>query len=134
MSILLDLFDRDLKLETPPGLTPEQQTAWERAYGEENRWFRSARASLGTDGELRWRYQRYIKDYLRTVRAMDRAVGRLMDALQRAGIADRTLVVYTSDQGFFLGDHGWFDKRWMYEESLRTRSSCAGRVWSSPDR
>ena len=72
-----------------------------------------------TDEELRWRYQRYIKDYLRCVAAVDENVGRLLDFLDERGLADDTVVVYTSDQGFFLGDHGWFDKRFMYEESLR---------------
>ncbi|HET9457194.1 MAG TPA: sulfatase [Candidatus Limnocylindrales bacterium] len=71
------------------------------------------------DAALRWKYQRYIKDYLRCVAALDENVGRLLDYLDSEGIADSTLVVYTSDQGFFLGDHGWYDKRWMYEESLR---------------
>ena len=67
----------------------------------------------------RWLYQRYIKDYLRCVDAIDEDVGRLLDYLDDDGIADDTVVVYTSDQGFFLGDHGWYDKRFMYEESLR---------------
>ena len=67
----------------------------------------------------RWLYQRYIKDYLRCVDAVDEGVGRLLDYLDAEGIADDTIVVYTSDQGFFLGDHGWYDKRFMYEESLR---------------
>ena len=66
-----------------------------------------------------WRYQRYIKDYLRCIASVDDNVGRVLDYLDAAGLADNTLVVYTSDQGFFLGDHGWFDKRFMYEESLR---------------
>ncbi len=70
--------------------------------------------------ELRkWAYQLYIKDYLRCVRSVDDNVGRLLDYLDAEGLADNTLVIYTSDQGFFLGDHGWFDKRFMYEESLR---------------
>lgn len=70
--------------------------------------------------ELRkWAYQRYIKDYLRVVASVDDNVGRILDYLDEAGLADNTLVVYTSDQGFFLGDHGWYDKRFMYEESLR---------------
>jgi arylsulfatase A-like enzyme len=118
MEVALDLFDRDLKLESPAGLTPEQQTRWDAAYGPENRAFRGA----GPEGDalLRWRYQRYIGDYMRTVAGLDRAVGRLLDHLEEAGLAENTVVVYTSDQGFFLGDHGWFDKRWMYEESLRT--------------
>ena len=70
---------------------------------------------LSLDEELRWRYQRYIKDYLRVVASIDDNVGRLLDYLDNAGLADNTIVVYTSDQGFFLGDHGWFDKRLMYE-------------------
>ena len=70
--------------------------------------------------ELRkWAYQRYIKDYLRCVRSVDDNVGRLLAYLDSEGLADNTIVVYTSDQGFFLGDHGWFDKRFMYEECLR---------------
>ena len=66
-----------------------------------------------------WQYQRYIKEYLRCVASIDDNVGRMLDYLDAEGIADDTLVIYTSDQGFFLGDHGWYDKRFMYEESLR---------------
>ena len=66
-----------------------------------------------------WNYQRYIKEYLRCVASIDDNVGRMLDYLDEDGIADDTLVIYTSDQGFFLGDHGWYDKRFMYEESLR---------------
>jgi arylsulfatase A-like enzyme len=83
----------DLKSEVPEGLSPKE--------------------------EKQWRYQRYIKDYLRCIAAVDDNVGRLLDYLEEDGVADNTIVVYTSDQGFFLGDHGWFDKRFMYEESLR---------------
>jgi arylsulfatase A-like enzyme len=75
-------------------------------------------AGLDEDGEISWRYQRYIKDYLRVVASIDDNVGRMLDHLDRLGLTDNTIVVYTSDQGFFLGDHGWFDKRLMYEESL----------------
>ncbi len=67
-----------------------------------------------------WKYQRFIKDYLRCVHAVDRNVGRLLDYLQDAGLLDNTIIVYTSDQGFYLGEHGWFDKRFMYEQSMRT--------------
>jgi len=73
---------------------------------------------LTRDEEIEWRYQRYIKDYLRVVASMDEGIGRLLDKLEADGLSDNTIVVYTSDQGFFLGDHGWFDKRLMYEESL----------------
>jgi arylsulfatase A-like enzyme len=75
----------------------------------------------GLEGrELRkWAYQIYIKDYLRCVRSVDDNVGRMLDYLDAEGLTENTLVVYTSDQGFFLGDHGWFDKRFMYEETMR---------------
>jgi arylsulfatase A-like enzyme len=73
---------------------------------------------LTQDEEIRWRYQRYIKDYLRVIASIDDNVGRVLDWLDDEGLAENTVVVYTSDQGFFLGDHGWFDKRLMYEESL----------------
>ncbi len=73
---------------------------------------------LSEDEEVRWRYQRYIKDYLRTIASIDDNVGRMLAYLDDEGIADDTVVIYTSDQGFFLGDHGWFDKRLMYEESV----------------
>ncbi len=72
------------------------------------------------ENELRkWAYQRYIKDYLRVIASIDDNVGRVLDYLDAAGLTENTLVIYTSDQGFFLGDHGWYDKRFMYEESLR---------------
>ena len=89
---MMDLTEADLKAPVPPGLSEEE--------------------------EISWRYQRYIKDYLRVVASIDDNTGRLLDELDALGAADSTIVVYTSDQGFFLGEHGWFDKRFMYEESL----------------
>jgi arylsulfatase A-like enzyme len=88
-----DLNETDLKQPVPPGLSVEE--------------------------ERRWRYQRYIKDYLRTVASIDDSVGSLLDYLDAHGLAKNTIVIYTSDQGFFLGDHNWFDKRFMYEQSLQ---------------
>jgi arylsulfatase A-like enzyme len=76
-------------------------------------------AGLSTQEDRHWKYQRFINDYLACVMAIDEGVGRLLDWLDAKGMADDTIVVYTSDQGFFLGDHGWFDKRFMYEQSLR---------------
>ncbi|MGH2417415.1 MAG: sulfatase/phosphatase domain-containing protein, partial [Candidatus Limnocylindria bacterium] len=67
----------------------------------------------------KWKYQRYIKDYLRCVAGVDDSVGKLLEYLDAKGLKENTLVIYSSDQGFFLGDHGWYDKRFMYEESLR---------------
>jgi arylsulfatase A-like enzyme len=118
MDVALDLFPRDLKLEAPVNLSPEQLSRWQSFYDGENDEFTSA--SPSGDALKSWNYQRYIRDYMRVVAGLDAAVGRMLDHLDATGLARNTLVVYTSDQGFFLGDHGWFDKRWMYEESLRT--------------
>jgi arylsulfatase A-like enzyme len=67
-----------------------------------------------------WKYQRYVKDYLKSAKALDDNIGRLMNYLKENDLLDNTLIIYTSDQGFYMGEHGWFDKRFMYEESLRT--------------
>ena len=77
-------------------------------------------ANLEGEAKTRWNYQRYIKNYLSCVKAVDGNVGRLLDYLDESGLAENTVVIYSSDQGFYLGEHGWFDKRWMYDESLRT--------------
>lgn len=69
---------------------------------------------------VKWKYQRYMRDYLATARSMDRNIGRILDYLDSTGLSTNTIVIYTSDQGFYMGEHGWFDKRFMYEESLRT--------------
>ncbi len=99
-------------------LTPDQLAAWDAAYAEENAAFR-ADPPTGDD-LVRWKYQRYLKNYLRCVAGVDRSVGELLAWLDaRPEVAANTLVVYASDQGFYLGEHGWYDKRWMYEESLR---------------
>ena len=72
------------------------------------------------DELVRWKYQRYMADYLACIRSMDDNIGRLLDHLDQTSLGKNTVVIYASDQGFFLGEHGWFDKRFMYEESLRT--------------
>ena len=69
---------------------------------------------------MQWKYQRYVKDYLRCIASVDDNVGRVLDYLDETGLAKNTIVIYTSDQGWYLGEHGWYDKRWMYEESFRT--------------
>jgi arylsulfatase A-like enzyme len=117
MTIAHHLNDRDLKLVPPEELTPEQHARWEAAYGRRNSAFQDQR--LDGDDLVRWKYQRYVKDYLRTVASVDDNVGRVLDFLDASGLTERTIVVYASDQGWFLGEHGWFDKRFMYEESLR---------------
>jgi arylsulfatase A-like enzyme len=97
-------------------MTPEQKAAWDAAYEPRNARFREADPQ--GDDRVRWYYQRYIKDYLRCIAGIDDNVGRILDYLDESGLAENTLVVYCSDQGFYLGEHGWYDKRWMYEESL----------------
>ena len=96
--------------------TPEQHQVFDAYFGPRNQ----AAKEAGLEGKqrTRWNYQRYIKNYLRCVKAVDENVGRMLDYLDDHGLADNTLVIYSSDQGFWLGEHGWFDKRWMYEESL----------------
>jgi arylsulfatase A-like enzyme len=117
MSVEKTLNNLDLKLEPPKNLNPEQLATWHAAYDEENEEFR--KANLQGKDLVRWKYQRYIKDYLRCVAAVDDSIGKLLAYLDESGLAENTIVVYSSDQGFYLGDHGWFDKRFMYEESLR---------------
>lgn len=99
-------------------MTPKQLAAWRAGYEEENKAFQGA--GLSGPDLVRWKYQRYIKDYLRCVHSIDENVGRVLDYLEEAGLARETVVIYSSDQGFFLGEHGWFDKRFMYQESFRT--------------
>ncbi len=117
MTVEKHLNATDLKLTGPRGLNEEQLLAWNEAYGPKNERFK--RANLQGEELVRWKYQRYIKDYLRCVASVDESVGRLLDYLEAEGLADNTAVIYTSDQGFYLGDHGWFDKRFMYEESYK---------------
>jgi len=99
-------------------MTPEQREAWIKAYGPKNQKFR--KANLKGKELVKWKYQRYIKDYLRCVASVDENVGRILDYLEESGLAKNTVVIYSSDQGFYLGEHGWFDKRFMYEESFKT--------------
>ncbi len=97
-------------------MTPVQRAAWDAAFDDENSAFWATDKSAADI--VRWKYQRYLKNYLRCVRGVDDGVGRLLEHLDATGLADDTIVIYCSDQGFYLGDHGWYDKRWMYEESL----------------
>ena len=98
-------------------MTAEQRRDFMAAYQEENRAF-EADPPTGKD-LVRWKYQRYLRDYIACVASIDSNVGRLLDYLKESGLERDTIVVYSSDQGFYLGEHGWFDKRWMYEESFR---------------
>lgn len=96
--------------------TEEQKQAWDVVYDAYFEEFKEK--NLEGEKLLRWIYQRYVKDYLTTIVSIDENLGQLLDYLEENELAENTIVVYTSDQGFYLGDHGWYDKRWMYEESL----------------
>ena len=117
MTIVKTMTPRDLKLTPPPYLNEEQLKVWNAAYKPKNEAFR--KANLKGDDLVRWKYQRYMKDYLRCIASVDDNIGRVLDYLDESGLAKNTVVIYSSDQGFFLGDHGWFDKRFMYEEAYR---------------
>ena len=118
MTIAETMTRGDLKLDAPRNLTLEQKKPWDAAYDPKNEAFR--KANLKGKNLVRWKYQRYVKDYLRCIASVDDGIGRMLAYLKEAGLAENTIVIYCSDQGFYLGEHGWFDKRWMYEESLRT--------------
>ncbi|MGJ8694851.1 MAG: sulfatase family protein [Verrucomicrobiaceae bacterium] len=131
MHLNYDLF-YDLTLKTPlkgkegadrsaaknlHRMTPTQLSVWNSHWDPKNDAVRELKPT-GKD-LVRWKYQRYAKNYLRCVKGVDESVGAIMENLEDLGIADNTIVIYSSDQGFYIGDHGWFDKRWMYEESLK---------------
>ena len=98
-------------------MNAQQRKVWDKAFREKNEKFLDAKL---TGKELvEWKYQRYIKNYLRCIKGVDESVGRIMQYLKESGLDNNTIVIYSSDQGFYLGDHGWYDKRWMYEESLK---------------
>lgn len=99
-------------------MTPKQLQTWDAAYGPRNK--AMLEANLSAKELAKWKYQRYIKDYMRTIKSVDDQIGRLLDYLEENKLMDNTIIVYTSDQGFYMGEHGWFDKRFMYEESFRT--------------
>jgi arylsulfatase A-like enzyme len=117
MTIAKTMNAKDLKLTQPAQLTPEQLEKWNAYYEPRNEAFRQA--NLQGDELVRWKYNRYLHDYLGCIKSVDENVGRLLKYLDDEGLADNTLVVYSSDQGFYLGEHGWFDKRWIFEETLR---------------
>ena len=101
-------------------LNPSQAENFKTAYAKVNDDFKKAYPKMTDKDKMRWKYQRYIQDYLGTIKAVDENVGRLLDYLEANKLMDNTIIVYTSDQGFYLGEHGWFDKRFVYDESFKT--------------
>jgi len=97
-----------------------QLQAFKNAYAKVNEEFKARYADMDSTELMKWRYQRYMQDYLGTIQAVDENVGRLLDYLEANDLMENTIIVYTSDQGFYLGEHGWFDKRFAYDESFKT--------------
>ena len=102
-------------------MNEEQKKAWDEAYQPENDKFIAdmKAGALSKRDIVRWKYQRYVKDYLKSIASVDEGVGRVLKFLDDSGLAENTIVIYSSDQGFYLGEHGWYDKRWMFEESFK---------------
>lgn len=105
-------------MQTFNSMNEEQKKAWRAAYDPRNEAFLKNKP-VGKE-LAKWKYQRYLRDYLKCIQSVDDGVGDLLDYLDKNGLTENTIVVYTSDQGFYVGEHGWFDKRFMYEESFRT--------------
>lgn len=130
-------YDAKLRTDEHPGVelpdpdvygTPEyrrmnqtQRQAWDAHFGPHNQAFLTEikAGKLDHNAIVRWKYQRYMRNYLGTVKGVDENVGRMLNYLDENGLAENTIVIYSSDQGFYLGEHGWYDKRWMFEESLK---------------
>ncbi|MCC5938221.1 MAG: sulfatase [Lunatimonas sp.] len=108
-------FDREVGR-----MNPTQRAKWDAAYSVVNEEFKKAYPSMSKEDQMKWRYQRYMQDYLGTIQSVDENVGRVLDYLEENGLMENTIIVYTSDQGFYLGEHGWYDKRFVYNESFKT--------------
>ena len=111
-------LENALRNGTYKRLNPEQKKLFSDYYKRISREFEEKK--LTGKALVEWKYQRYMRDYLATANSLDRNIGKLLDYLEKTGLSKNTVVIYTSDQGFYLGEHGWFDKRWIYEESLKT--------------
>ena len=101
-------------------MNPAQRAEWDKYYQPINEKFKADYPKMSPRDLMKWRYQRYMQDYLGCIAAVDEGVGKVLDYLDQSGLAENTIVVYTSDQGFYLGEHGWFDKRFVYDESFKT--------------
>jgi len=101
-------------------MNAEQRANWDKVYQPMNDAFIQSYPGMSDEDKMRWRFQRYMQDYLGTIASVDENVGRVLDYLEANGLMENTIIVYTSDQGFYLGEHGWFDKRFVYDESFKT--------------
>ena len=124
----LKMADKENEIHTTTGLeengrnlynrmTPAQKAAWDKHYDPIIKKFKEQKLTGKALAE--WKYQQYMHDYMRVIHSVDRNVGRVLDYMEKSGLLENTIIVYTSDQGFYMGEHGWFDKRFMYEECQR---------------
>ncbi len=125
MSIRYTMVERDVKLADPEGLgdlNTSQRATWDAYYDGVQTEYQNLGYTWSNkedEAQFMWKYRQYLENYLATAAGMDRNIGRVMQYLETNGLAENTVVVYSSDQGFFMGEHGWFDKRFMYEESMK---------------
>ncbi len=111
----LEAFEREVG-----AMNAEQRAVWDSVYRPVMEDFKKKYSEMDDKELMKWRYQRYMQDYLGCIASVDENVGRLLDYMEDSGLDDNTMVIYTSDQGFYLGEHGWFDKRFVYDESFKT--------------
>ena len=109
---------RDLKMNAPDSLVGKDKNKW-LDYGNNPGEIVTLSNGFSGNALKEWKFQRYVKDYLTTIKSVDDNIGRVLQYLKENGLEENTIIIYSSDQGFFVGEHGWFDKRFMYEESLR---------------
>ena len=113
-------YDKQRYANETNRLNTSQAENYKKAYEKVNADFKKAYPGMTEEDKMKWKYQRYIQDYLGTIQAVDENVGRLLDYLKANNLMENTIIVYTSDQGFYLGEHGWYDKRFVYDESFKT--------------
>lgn len=113
-------FDKQRYVNETSRLDTSQAENFRKAYSRLNEEFKKAYPAMTDKEKMQWKYQRYMQDYLGTIKAVDENVGRLLDYLEANNLMENTIIVYTSDQGFYLGEHGWFDKRFVYDQSFKT--------------
>lgn len=113
-------YDKGNYINTVGRMNPEQRAKWDAAYGKMNEKFIRDFPKMSEKDKMKWRYQRYMQDYLGSIAAVDEGVGQVLDYLKESGLDKNTIIIYTSDNGFYLGEHGWFDKRFIFDESFKT--------------
>jgi arylsulfatase A-like enzyme len=113
-------YDKKNYTSTVGRMNPEQRKAWDETYGKMNEEFVKIYPNMTEKDKMKWRYQRYMQDYLGCISSVDEGVGKVLDFLKENNLEENTIIVYTSDQGFYLGEHGWFDKRFIFDESFKT--------------